>query len=49
MSTTETHAEHTVAEHAHGEACGHETVAHDDHVDLGRQGGVLGTRHGAKL
>ncbi|WP_460511477.1 zinc transporter permease [Frigoribacterium salinisoli] len=30
---TETHAEHTVAEHQHGEACGHETVQHDDHVD----------------
>ncbi|KAA9083793.1 zinc transporter permease [Microbacterium radiodurans] len=33
MSTTETHAEHTVDEHAHGADCGHESVHHDDHVD----------------
>ncbi len=33
MSTTEVHAEHTAAEHAHGAGCGHETVSHDDHVD----------------
>lgn len=33
MSTTELHAEHTIAEHQHGENCGHETVPHGDHVD----------------
>ena len=33
MAETETHAEHTVAEHKHEEACGHETVQHGDHVD----------------
>lgn len=27
------HAEHTVAEHKHGENCGHEAVQHGDHVD----------------
>lgn len=32
---TENHqqAEHTVAEHEHGEKCGHETIDHGDHVD----------------
>ena len=35
---TENHAEHTVAEHQHGEACGHETVQHDDHVDYVHDG-----------
>ncbi|MBO3143298.1 zinc transporter permease [Dermatophilus congolensis] len=24
---------HTIAEHKHGEDCGHEAVKHDDHVD----------------
>ncbi|MFT4306398.1 MAG: zinc transporter permease [Microbacterium sp.] len=33
MTTTDLHAEHTVAEHAHGADCGHEAVAHGDHVD----------------
>ena len=27
------HAEHTLAEHTHGEGCGHEAVQHGDHVD----------------
>ena len=26
-------AEHTLAEHTHGEGCGHEAVQHGDHVD----------------
>lgn len=33
MSTQEVHAEHTVAEHAHGADCGHDTIEHDGHVD----------------
>ncbi|OUE23534.1 zinc transporter permease [Clavibacter michiganensis] len=36
--TTETHAEHTVAEHQHGADCGHETVTHEDHVDFVHDG-----------
>jgi hypothetical protein len=36
--TTEKHAEHTVTEHQHGAACGHETVAHEDHVDFVHDG-----------
>ncbi|MGO1447923.1 MAG: hypothetical protein ACTHWK_01110, partial [Brevibacterium aurantiacum] len=31
-------AEHSVAEHEHGLACGHETVAHGDHVDYVHDG-----------
>ena len=30
---TEHQIHHTVAEHKHGEGCGHETVQHGDHVD----------------
>ncbi|GGL77362.1 hypothetical protein GCM10009706_14800 [Curtobacterium citreum] len=33
MAGTETHAEHTIAEHQHAADCGHEAVQHDDHVD----------------
>jgi len=33
MSTTETHAEHSVLEHEHKADCGHATVTHGDHVD----------------
>ena len=38
--TTNDHvsAEHTVAEHQHGEGCGHETVQHGDHVDYVHDG-----------
>lgn len=38
MSTTETHAEHTLDEHTHGAECGHESVQHDDHVDYVHDG-----------
>lgn len=31
-------AEHTVAEHQHGEGCGHEAVQHEDHVDYVHDG-----------
>ena len=34
MAEHENSAEHTVAEHAHQDGCGHETVQHDDHVDF---------------
>ncbi|MGV9184281.1 hypothetical protein [Arcanobacterium canis] len=27
------HAEHTLAEHTHGEGCGHDLINHGDHVD----------------
>lgn len=40
--TTDIHAEHTTAEHEHGETCGHEAVPHEDHVDY-----VHGTHHHA--
>ncbi len=30
---TETHAEHTIAEHQHAAGCGHDAVQHGDHVD----------------
>ena len=30
---TDPHAEHTPAEHTHGDGCGHEAVQHGDHVD----------------
>jgi hypothetical protein len=33
MADTEVHAEHTLAEHEHGDSCGHEAVKHDDHLD----------------
>ena len=33
MADHDKQAEHTVADHAHGDGCGHETVQHDDHVD----------------
>lgn len=33
QTITENHAEHTLAEHTHGNDCGHEAVAHEDHVD----------------
>lgn len=33
MTTTDIQAEHTLAEHQHGDGCGHEAVQHDDHVD----------------
>ena len=38
MTQQDTHAEHTVAEHEHGEGCGHEAVAHGDHVDYVHDG-----------
>ncbi len=38
MSTADPHAHHTVAEHAHGEGCGHEAVQHGDHVDYVHDG-----------
>ncbi|BFM24411.1 zinc transporter permease [Microbacterium sp. che218] len=38
MSTPETHAEHTIDEHPHGDDCGHEKVAHDDHADYVHDG-----------
>ncbi len=38
MSTHTGTAEHSVAEHAHGESCGHEAVTHDDHVDYVHDG-----------
>lgn len=33
-----TQAEHTVEDHKHGERCGHEAVAHGDHVDYVHDG-----------
>ena len=35
MTTTSEHPQHDAAdhEHAHGEACGHDTVQHGDHID----------------
>jgi hypothetical protein len=33
MNAPETHAEHGITEHEHATDCGHEAVAHDDHVD----------------
>ena len=38
MSTAETHAEHTVDEHAHGDDCGHQKIEHGDHVDYVHDG-----------
>jgi len=38
MTETESHAEHTVAEHHHDAGCGHETVQHQDHVDYVHDG-----------
>jgi hypothetical protein len=38
MSPTDIHAEHTTAEHQHGEGCGHEAVPHEDHVDYVHDG-----------
>lgn len=39
---SDVHAEHTLAEHTHGEGCGHEAVPHGDHIDY-----VHGTHHHA--
>ncbi|AZC12685.1 MULTISPECIES: zinc transporter permease [unclassified Microbacterium] len=36
--STETHAEHSLAEHEHGSDCGHEAVPHGDHVDFVHDG-----------
>lgn len=34
MGVTATHTEHhDIAEHQHGDTCGHEAVQHGDHVD----------------
>lgn len=33
MADHDKQAEHTVADHAHGKDCGHETVQHEDHMD----------------
>ncbi len=33
MADHDKQAEHTKAEHTHGENCGHNTVEHGDHVD----------------
>ena len=34
MTTDDVHADHHTTEvHEHGEGCGHEAVAHGDHVD----------------
>jgi len=38
MTSTETHAEHSIAEHEHATDCGHETVTHDDHIDFVHDG-----------
>ncbi|GAA1693574.1 hypothetical protein GCM10009792_12110 [Microcella alkalica] len=38
MTDHDTKAEHTVDEHEHGTACGHEAVSHDDHVDYVHDG-----------
>jgi hypothetical protein len=38
MAETETHAEHTIAEHQHAAGCGHETVQHENHVDFVHDG-----------
>jgi len=32
------HAEHGIAEHEHGPACGHEAVQHEGHVDYVHDG-----------
>lgn len=33
MANHDKQAEHTKAEHTHGDGCGHDTVEHGDHVD----------------
>lgn len=38
MTEAHKNAEHTVAEHEHGENCGHEAVKHEDHVDYVHDG-----------
>lgn len=38
MTIIDTHAEHTLTEHTHGTACGHEPVEHGDHVDYVHDG-----------
>lgn len=40
MTTTPEHAQHDAADHSHehGDACGHETVQHEDHVDYMHDG-----------
>ncbi|TFD64813.1 zinc transporter permease [Cryobacterium sp. Hh38] len=42
MPLTDTHAEHAVADHQHGDNCGHQAISHDDHTDY-----VHGTHHHA--
>ncbi|MGF1618584.1 MAG: zinc transporter permease [Acidimicrobiia bacterium] len=33
MTETENQAEHTLADHTHGEGCGHDATTHEGHVD----------------